>query len=171
MDDNSTTGSGSLSIQARLDDTYLHVPGGKSWSDNRTLLPSSFQHHWGRGVAVGSLALNTAITLSSAEQPSITGVCVSGEGRSVIVEWSQYTATTLMKALTQLDTRYQVLSRWLPTTRQTHKELEETDPYSELLVEPGTQSSTDLVIGDTSIHVTIVLNGVNAFLYGASPGE
>ena len=169
------------SIQARLDDTYLHVPGsGKSWTDNRTLLPFSSLHHWGRAIAVGSLAVNTAITLSSAEPSTstssssrVTRVCVSGEGSSVILEWSQTTASTLMVVLAQLDTRYQILTKWLPT-RQPKEDKDSqppADPYSELLLEPGggggvqQQPTADLVIGDTSLHVAVVLNGVNAFVY------
>ena len=98
----------------------------------------------------------------------------------MIVEWSQPTATALLKAVEQLEDRYQLLSRWQAGMGRRSKEGKGVTPVGVDEIEPHagvgqtdsqTAQDSGLEFGGVFVDVSLAVTGFNAFVYGAKPGE
>ena len=113
----------------RLEDSYLHVPGFhpninnpayyQQHVDNPAVLPSLRKHLWGRAVSLGSLMLKAEKDIGMKSEGSTVAkeviflndpLRISGEGHSLMLEWSKPTAVTLLRSLEHVKQKYNLFN-------------------------------------------------------------
>jgi len=185
----------------RLEDSYLHVPGFhpnisnsayyRQRVDNPGVLPSLRKHLWGRTISLGSLTLKAEKDIGMKSEGS-TGtkeimflndpMRVSGEGCSLMLEWSKPTEVTLARALWYMKQEYKfsgVLSR-TPSDGDRNKQnvLSKKVRVSGVsegeisAVDPHTSRSVGVLerLGVHAVDLKFQLMDVNVFMYGLTPG-
>lgn len=184
----------------RLEDSYLHVPGFhpnisnsayyRQRVDNPGVLPSLRKHLWGRAISLGSLTLKAEKDIGMKSEGS-TGtkeimflndpMRVSGEGCSLMLEWSKPTEVTLARALRHMKQEYKfsgIPSRTSDGDRNKQDLLSKKVNVSGVsegeisTVDPHTSRSVGVLerLGVHAVDLKFQLMDVNVFMYGLTPG-
>ena len=162
-------------ISVRMEDTYLQIPGYHPMVDNPTfyrqradnpqVLPSLHKHLWGRIASLGSLTLmaERGVYVVNGNQGNIVKftndpLTLSGEGGSLMLEWSQPTVVALARMLQHIQQQY----RTVPVSGDAEKVRNSKGVDGDSV---GAANWTA-----PSVSLKIQLSDVNAFVYGLTPG-
>lgn len=180
----------------RLEDSYLHVPGFhptinnsayyQQHVDNPAVLPSLRKHLWGRAVSLGSLMLKAEKDIGVKSEGSAgtreaiflnEPLRVSGEGHSLMLEWSKPTAVTLLRSLEHVKQKYNLFSGPSRTPGRDKAKLnvssEQTDASGDSIGGGADSHDSGSVWERLSLQgmdTRFQLMDVNAFVYGLTPG-
>ncbi len=155
-----------------ISDSYLHVPGYHPSFDSPTFfqqrvddpstLPSFHKHLWGRVLSLGNCTLQAEKKLhlrvvEGGRRRVDFGtdpLVLNGEGSNVMLEWSQPAVVMVAKVLEHCQKEYSSL---FPSSSSSSPEKEGRGAGEKLPFPP--------------VVMRLQLIGINAFLYGLTPGK